>query len=68
MIACGKVYPGCTDKQESSFETMTNLHIDAVRLMSRIDALGAIGVTPEGGVRRLTLSDEDRAARIHLRA
>jgi beta-ureidopropionase / N-carbamoyl-L-amino-acid hydrolase len=63
MIACGKVYPGCTDEQESSFETMTNLHIDAVRLLSRIDALGAIGVTPEGGVRRLALSDEDRAAR-----
>ena len=63
MIVCGKVYPGCTDKQESSFEPMINLHIDSNRLMSRIDSLGAIGVTPEGGVRRLALSDEDRAAR-----
>lgn len=42
---------------------MSNLSINAVRLMSRIDALGAIGATPEGGVRRLALSDEDRAAR-----
>ena len=31
--------------------------------MSRIDALGAIGATPKGGVRRLALSDDDRAAR-----
>ncbi len=42
---------------------MSNLHIDPARLMSRIDALGAIGATPEGGVHRLALSDEDRAAR-----
>ena len=31
--------------------------------MSRIEALGAIGATPEGGVRRLALGDEDRLAR-----
>ncbi len=42
---------------------MSNLKIDSPRLMSRIEALGAIGATPEGGVRRLALSDEDRAAR-----
>jgi N-carbamoyl-L-amino-acid hydrolase len=42
---------------------MSNLSINRARLMSRIDALGAIGATPEGGVRRLALSDEDRAAR-----
>ena len=42
---------------------MSNLKIDRNRLMSRIDALGTIGATPEGGVRRLALSDEDRAAR-----
>ena len=42
---------------------MSNLKIDSPRLMSRIEALGAIGATPEGGVRRLALSDEDRSAR-----
>jgi N-carbamoyl-L-amino-acid hydrolase len=42
---------------------MSNLTIDSTRLMSRIQALGAIGATPEGGVRRLALGDEDRAAR-----
>lgn len=42
---------------------MSSLHIDAKRLLSRIDALGAIGATPEGGVRRLALGDEDRLAR-----
>jgi N-carbamoyl-L-amino-acid hydrolase len=42
---------------------MSNLKINHHRLMSRIDALGAIGATPEGGVRRLALSDADRAAR-----
>ncbi len=42
---------------------MPNLQIDAERLGSRIDALGTIGATPEGGVRRLALSDEDRLAR-----
>lgn len=42
---------------------MSNLHIDTGRLMSRIEALGAIGATPEDGVRRLALSDADRAAR-----
>ena len=42
---------------------MSNLQIDSTRLMSRIEALGVIGATPQGGVRRLALSDEDRAAR-----
>ena len=42
---------------------MSNLVINRDRLMSRIDALGAIGATREGGVRRLALGDDDRAAR-----
>ena len=42
---------------------MSNLEIDSPRLMSRIEALAAIGATPEGGVCRLALSDEDRSAR-----
>ena len=41
----------------------SNLRIDAPRLLSRIRALGAIGATPEGGVRRLALSDADRDGR-----
>ena len=45
---------------------MSNLQIDSTRLMSRIEALGAIGATPQGGVRRLALSDADRAARDQL--
>ena len=42
---------------------MSNFQINSERLMSRIAALGAIGATLEGGVRRLALSDEDRLAR-----
>jgi N-carbamoyl-L-amino-acid hydrolase len=42
---------------------MSNLHIDSVRLGSRIEALGMIGATPEGGVRRLALGEEDKLAR-----
>jgi beta-ureidopropionase / N-carbamoyl-L-amino-acid hydrolase len=36
------------------------------RLLARVEELGAIGATPEGGVRRLALSDEDRAGRERL--
>ncbi len=31
--------------------------------MARIETLGALGATPEGGVRRLALTDEDQAGR-----
>ena len=44
-------------------QSKSNLHIDPARLMARIEALGAIGATAEGGVRRLALSDEDGAGR-----
>jgi N-carbamoyl-L-amino-acid hydrolase len=40
-----------------------DLRIDAARLAARIDALGAVGAISGGGVCRLALSDEDRAAR-----
>jgi N-carbamoyl-L-amino-acid hydrolase len=43
--------------------TAPELRIDADRLAARIDALGAIGEIPGGGVCRLALSDEDRAGR-----
>lgn len=42
---------------------MSNLHVDRGRLVSRIETLATIGATPEGGVRRLALSDEDGLAR-----
>jgi beta-ureidopropionase / N-carbamoyl-L-amino-acid hydrolase len=41
----------------------TNLRIDGERLVSRLAALARIGATPEGGCRRLALSDEDRQGR-----
>lgn len=37
--------------------------ISADKLLARIETLGAIGATPEGGVRRLALSDADKAGR-----
>ncbi|PZU86755.1 MAG: Zn-dependent hydrolase [Chelatococcus sp.] len=40
-----------------------NLRIDGTRLVSRLAELSRIGATPEGGCRRLALSDEDRAGR-----
>lgn len=57
------MYPGGTLEPESSSRTMSNLKIDAPRLLSRIRALGAVGATPEGGVHRLALGDADRDAR-----
>jgi N-carbamoyl-L-amino-acid hydrolase len=41
----------------------SNLRVDGTRLVSRLMALAAIGATPEGGCRRLALSDEDRQGR-----
>jgi len=41
----------------------TNLRIDGGRLASRLAELSQIGATPEGGCRRLALTDEDRQGR-----
>ncbi len=41
----------------------TNLRIDGERLVSRLAELSRIGATPEGGCRRLALSDEDKQGR-----
>ena len=41
----------------------SNLRIDGERLLARLAALAAIGATPEGGCRRLALTDEDRQGR-----
>lgn len=43
--------------------TASNLRANRQRLLARIEALGAVGATPEGGVRRLALTDEDKAGR-----
>jgi len=42
---------------------MTAARIDAQRLWGSLMELAAIGATPKGGVRRLTLTEEDRRAR-----
>ncbi len=41
----------------------TNLRIDGARLVAWLQALAQIGATPEGGCRRLALSDEDKLGR-----
>ena len=47
---------------------MRNLAIDAERLWSEIMATAAIGATPKGGIRRLTLTDLDRQVRDWFKA
>ena len=42
---------------------MDSLRINADRLWSSLMELARIGATPKGGVKRLTLTDEDRHAR-----
>ena len=42
---------------------ISNRRINGDRLLARLTALSAIGATPEGGCRRLALSDEDKAGR-----
>ena len=43
--------------------TSKNLKINPERLLNRIEVLAGIGSTPEGGSRRLALSDEDKLGR-----
>ncbi len=45
----------------------TNLSIDEARLWSTLMETARFGATPKGGIRRLTLSDEDRQVREWLR-
>ncbi|HEX9182002.1 MAG TPA: Zn-dependent hydrolase [Burkholderiales bacterium] len=42
---------------------MNDLRINAARLWGSLMELARIGATPKGGVKRLTLTDEDRGAR-----
>ncbi|MEM8663322.1 MAG: Zn-dependent hydrolase [Pseudomonadota bacterium] len=46
----------------------TNLKIDPQRLWSTITETAAFGATPKGGIRRLALSDEDKAVRDWFKA
>lgn len=62
-VCCEKLYPGGSAELESSLHEMSSLKVNTDRLLSRIATLGAIGATPEGGVRRLALGDADRDAR-----
>src|ERR1700739_5098206 len=41
----------------------SNLQIDSARLWDTIDETAKFGATPKGGVRRLTLSAEDKQVR-----
>ena len=47
---------------------MSNVTIDGERLWSTLMETAAIGGTPKGGIKRLTLSDEDRRVRDWFRA
>lgn len=47
---------------------MSNLTIDAERLWETLTETAAIGGTPDGGIARLTLSDDDRRVRDWLRS
>lgn len=42
---------------------LSNLRIDGSRLLAQVADLARIGATPEGGCRRLALTDEDKAGR-----
>lgn len=48
--------------------TGTNRRIDGARLWASLMEMAEIGATPRGGVRRLALSEVDRAARERFRA
>lgn len=43
--------------------SVSSLHIDGERLWQSLMDLAALGATPKGGVRRIALTDEDRAGR-----
>lgn len=43
--------------------TLTNQRIDGARLWDTLMAIAEIGATPKGGVKRITLTDEDRRGR-----
>jgi N-carbamoyl-L-amino-acid hydrolase len=49
-------------------KNISNLQIDSARLRGAIMETAAFGATAKGGVRRLTLSDEDRKVRDWFRA
>ena len=42
---------------------LSNLQIDSARLWDTIHETAKFGATPKGGVRRLTLSEEDKQVR-----
>ena len=42
---------------------LQNLRINGKRLQQTLEDMAKIGATPGGGVQRLTLTDEDKAAR-----
>ncbi|GAC1485649.1 MAG: Zn-dependent hydrolase [Acetobacteraceae bacterium] len=61
------VCPGSDGATMTAMAT-TNQRIDGRRLWDSLMAMAAIGATPKGGVRRLALSEVDRAGRDRFRA
>jgi N-carbamoyl-L-amino-acid hydrolase len=55
-------------KQFRMTQRLPNLHINADRMWADIHDTAKFGGTPKGGVRRLTLSEEDRQVRDWFRA
>jgi N-carbamoyl-L-amino-acid hydrolase len=54
--------------RHGAMTTLPNLKIDSQRLWDSLMETAKIGGTPKGGIRRLTLSDEDRRVRDWFRA
>jgi len=51
------------EKEIDSGMDTRDLRINGRRLQSTLEKMATIGATPDGGVQRLTLSDEDKQAR-----
>ena len=49
-------------------QRQTNQRIDGTRLWDTLMEIAQIGATPKGGVKRITLTDEDRRGRDRFRA
>src|SRR3990170_7611327 len=56
-------YATATPIPESSMQPKQNLTINPQRLWDQIMETAKYGATPKGGIRRLTVSDEDKKVR-----
>jgi N-carbamoyl-L-amino-acid hydrolase len=70
-LACGVHNAGTDQRQPGGVRIVTartNQRIDGTRLWDTLMAIAEIGGTPKGGVKRITLTDEDRRGRDQFRA